>query len=111
MRLESGAGGGAGARRRLPAGDVLFEKVRVLQASELDRDAVLEMAYHPSQRLADGDGRADLGQLVGRIARCDTAVAAVCGQAEDMAVGEPGELGGELVALAHRRRDRHGKAI
>ena len=28
-----------------------------------------------------------------------------------MAVGEPGELGGELVALARRRRDRHGEAV
>ena len=41
----------------------------------------------------------------------DAAVAAVFRQAEDVAVGEPGELGGELVALARRRRDRHGKAV
>ncbi len=33
---------------RLPAGDVVFEKVRMLQAHELDREAVLEMAHHPA---------------------------------------------------------------
>ena len=40
----------------------------------------------------------------------DTAVAAVFRQVEDVAVGEPGELGGELVALAGSP-DRHGKAV
>ena len=40
----------------------------------------------------------------------ETAVAAVFGQIEDVAVGEPGQLGGEFVALARRRRYRHGKA-
>jgi hypothetical protein len=30
---------------------------------------------------------------------------------EDLPVGEPGELGGEDVALAHGRRNRHCKAV
>ena len=50
-------------------------------------------------------------QAADRIARNDAAVPAVFGQAEDMAIGEPGELRGEFVALARRRRDRHGKTV
>ena len=50
-------------------------------------------------------------QAADRIARDDTAVAAVFRQTENMAVGEPGELGGELVAFARRRRNRHGEAV
>ncbi len=41
----------------------------------------------------------------------DTAVAAVFRQIEDMAVGEPRQLGSELVALARRRSDRHREAV
>ena len=33
------------------------------------------------------------------------------GEAKRCAVGEPGELGGELVALARGRRDGHGEAV
>jgi hypothetical protein len=50
-------------------------------------------------------------QAADRIARNDAAVPAVFGQAEDMAIGEPGELRGELVALARCRRDRHGETV
>src|SRR5262249_24652619 len=46
-----------------------------------------------------------------RVARDDAVVTAVFRQVEDIAVGEPGELGGELVALPRRRSDRHGKAV
>ena len=38
-------------------------------------------------------------------------MAAIFRQAEDVAVGEPGELGGELVALALGRRDGHGEPV
>ena len=47
----------------------------------------------------------------GGIARDDAAVAPVLGQAENVTVGEPSELGGELVALARSGRDGHGKAV
>ena len=36
---------------------------------------------------------------------------AIFRQIEDIAVGQPGELGGELVAFARGGADRHGKAI
>ena len=38
-------------------------------------------------------------------------MAAIFRQAEDVAVGEPGQLRGELVALARRRGDRHREAV
>src|SRR3954470_22447162 len=124
--------------RRLPAGDVLFEKVRVLQADELDGESIFEVANHPARCLADGHCRADLGPMLagngsarlrdvddpngdvravwqnqtpGWIAWGHTAVTTVLRQAQNVAIGEPGELGGELVALARGGRDRHGKAI
>jgi hypothetical protein len=40
-----------------------------------------------------------------------TVVAAVFRQIENVAVGEPGQLGRELVALARGRADRHGEAV
>src|SRR5882757_1665900 len=46
-----------------------------------------------------------------RVAGHDTVVAAVFRQVEDIAVGEPGELGGKLVALAGGGADRHSKAV
>ena len=46
-----------------------------------------------------------------RIARHDAVVAAVLGQPEDLAVGEPGQLRGKLVALARGRGDRHRKTV
>ena len=55
---------GVGRRRRLPAGNVLFDKIRMLQPDELDREAILDMADHPTGGLADGDERADLGPLI-----------------------------------------------
>jgi len=45
------------------------------------------------------------------VTRDDAAVATVFRQTEDVAVGEPGELRGELVALARRRPDRHREAV
>src|SRR6266700_5173776 len=125
-------------RLRLPAGDVLFEKVRVLEADELDREAVLDVPDHATGGLAERDERANVGPLIAhdrgarlrnvddaagqvdavgqdqsrhRIARGDAAIAAVLRQSENASVGEPGELGGELVALARRRRDGHGEAV
>ena len=74
-------------------------------------------AFDRRARLRDVDDAAGQIDAVGqdeprhRVARGDAAVAAILRQAEDAAVGEPGELGGELVALARRRRDRHGEAV
>ena len=45
-----------------------------------------------------------------RIARGDAAVAAILGQTENAAVGEPGELGGELVTFACRGGDRSSRS-
>ena len=52
-------------------------------------------------------GKRDHGD---RIGRHDAVVAAVLGQVQLVPVGEPGELGRELVLLAQRRVDRHGEA-
>ena len=38
--------------RRLPAGDVLFEEIRVLQSGELDGEALFEVAHHAARHLA-----------------------------------------------------------
>src|ERR1044072_7801074 len=51
---------------RLRTGDVLFEKVRVLHAGELDRKAVFDMAHHPARPLAKGDEGAGLGPVLAR---------------------------------------------
>ena len=110
----------------------------MLQPGELDGETVFEVAHHAALHLAERDQRADRRPLVGRdagarlrhvddaatdvdavrqdqarngIARSDAAVAAVFRQTENVAVGEPGELRGELVALARRCRDRHRKAV
>src|SRR6516162_2153314 len=125
-------------RARLPAGNILFEKVRVLQADELDREAVLDMAHDAARRFADGNEAADLGPLIAldrrtrlgdvddpagdvdaarqdqsgnRVARRNAAVPPIFRQAEDAAVGEPGELSRKLVPLARRRRYGHGEAV
>src|SRR5579872_4836383 len=50
--------------RWLPAGNILFEKVGVLQADELDREAFLDMADDAARRLAHGYQRADFRPLV-----------------------------------------------
>ena len=115
-------------------------KVRVLQPGELDGEAIFDVAHHaagvlPMVTAAPTGGRrsgliamaapdADMSMTrqatlvpfgrirrADRIARHETAVAAVFRQIEDLPVGEPGELGGELVALARGRRDGHGKAV
>src|SRR5262249_7340017 len=122
----------------LPAGDVVLDEVRVLEAQVLDREPVLEVADHPAGGLADGDLRANARPLVGgdgttRLRNVyDThgnvvavkqgqppggdpgrhpAVAAVVDRAQELAVGQPGELGSQLVALARGGCDVHGEAI
>jgi hypothetical protein len=45
------------------------------------------------------------------IARDDTTVTTIFRQAEDVAVGEPGQLGCELVAFARRCRFRHRETV
>jgi len=101
-------------------------EVRMLQAGEFDRKAFFDMANHPALDLADHDQGAGRRLEVGldggtrqrhvddphghvgpvrhdqpghRIARNDTAVAAVFRQVEDVAVGEPGELAASLSRL------------
>jgi len=120
------------------AAHVLFEEIRMLEPRELDGEAVLEIANDAALHLAERHQRAHGRPLVGgdtgarlryvddaaadveavghdepadRIARGDTAVAAVFRQSENLPVGEPGELSGELVALARSRRNRHGEAV
>src|SRR5580692_3266541 len=110
----------------------------MLQAGELDGEAFFEVTHDAALYGAERDQRADRRPLVGgdtgarlrnvddaagevdavrhdqaadRVARHDTAVAAVFRQAEDVAVGEPGELGGKLVAFARGRPDGHRKAV
>src|SRR3954471_326488 len=52
-------------RQRLPAGDVLFDKIGMLQADELDCEPILKVANHPTWSFADGDCRANLGSMLG----------------------------------------------
>src|SRR5580692_2092428 len=105
---------------------------------ELDRDAGVEMAHDSRFAMADGhlgaerdhlsaiDGRAgdraiddDGGKapavLEGddavRVRKLEALVAAVLGKAKGLAIDEPSELGRQLVLLARRGDDRHGKAI
>jgi hypothetical protein len=133
-----GRGRARTAAQRGAAGNILFEKVGVLQPDKLDRKAFLDVANHAAGRLAEGDEGADLRALLApdrgarlrdvddaagqidavgqdeprhRVARGDAAVAAIFRQSQNATVGEPGELGGELVALARRGRDRHGEAV
>src|SRR6478735_12710985 len=115
--------------RALPRGNALFESFNWLRMHELEREAVFEVsdhaALHPAEQnrrfqrraVLGGDGGArqrevdDAAGHLGaalerqhrdRIARHDTIVAAVFRQIEDVAVGEPGQLGRELVALSRR---------
>src|SRR5690606_2344674 len=53
--------------RRLLAGHVVFEKVRMLQAGELDREAAFDMAHDAARHLADCHLAADLRNEI----RCD----------------------------------------
>jgi hypothetical protein len=46
-RGEDANGAGEGPRRLLP-GDALFQKVRMQQTGELDGEAVIDVAHHPS---------------------------------------------------------------
>src|SRR5581483_11902145 len=134
------AGRAASACRALTsaAGDVLFEKIRMLRPSEFDGKTVFGMAHDTALHLAERDYAADRRPLIRgngvarfrhvndaaadietvrhdeparRIARHDAAVAAILGQAEDVAVGEPCELGRELIALACGCPDGHGEAV
>src|SRR5262249_52664371 len=110
----------------LARADGVFEKVRMLQPGELDREAVFEMPHDTARRLAERDQRADRRALVDRnasarlrhvndpaadidavrqdqagngVTREDTAVVAIFRQAEDMAVGEPGQWAASLSRL------------
>ena len=110
----------------------------MLQTGELDGKAIFQVAHYASLDLAQGDQRTDRRALIGGeagarlrdvddttgdveavrqdqpadgVTRDDTAVAAVFRQTEDVAVGEPGELRGELVALARRCPDRHRETV
>src|SRR5262245_11048787 len=133
-------GGSAGLQRGpyLPAGDVILDEVGMLQAQVLDREPILEMAHHSAGGLANGDVGANSWPLFGgngttrlrnvdnahgngvAVGECQsargvagwhTAVAAVIDGAQQFTVGEPGQLGGELVTLAGGGRNGHGKAI
>ena len=50
---------------RLPAGNVVFQEVRVQQARELDGDSIVEVAHDATGGLTDGNWRPDLGALIG----------------------------------------------
>src|SRR5690242_8597924 len=60
-----GRGRGLQRGRYLPAGDVVLDEVGVLEAQVLDREPVLEVAYHPAGGLADSDLGANPGPVVG----------------------------------------------
>src|ERR1700722_19004591 len=121
---------------RLAGGDVVFEKVGVLQPGKLDGEAVFEVADDAALHLAERYQGADRGALFGgdtgarlrnvddsagevdavrhdqaarRFLRRDAAVAAVFRRIEQVAIGEPGELGSKLVALSLGGCDRHRK--
>ena len=74
---KKGGGRGAGrgrntlaiARGRLRTGDVLFQKVRVLHARELDREAGVDMAHDAAGDLSERDQVPTSG-------RCSQAIAA-----------------------------------
>src|SRR3954454_20695534 len=116
--------------RGLPRGNALFESFNWLRMHELEREAVFEVSDHTALHSAEqnrrfqrrtvlgGDGCArqrevddaagHLGAVLerqhrDRVARHDTIVAAVFRQVENVAVGEPGQLCCELVALSRRR--------
>src|SRR5262245_51426946 len=110
----------------------------MLEAGELDRNPILQMPDDPPRRAPDRHRGSQFGPLIGgngrarlrdvddsagevdpvrqneprsRIAWGNTAMTAVLRQTQDMAIGEPGELGGELVTLACGCRNCHCKAI
>src|SRR6185369_8421901 len=122
----------------LPTGDVVFDAIRVLDAQVLDRKPVLEVADHPAGGLADGDLGANARPMVSgncttrlrnvynthgnivaigqreaasRVPGRNPAMAAVVDRAQELTVGQPGQLGSELVTLAGGRRNGHGEAI
>src|SRR3954454_4683026 len=124
--------------RALPRGNALFESFYRLRMHELEREAVFEISDHAALHPAEQNRRFQRGTVLGgdggarerkvddaaghlgavlerqhrdRVARYDTIVAAVFRQIEDVAVGEPGQLCRELVALSRCRTDRHGEAI
>jgi hypothetical protein len=61
MAAQGGLQGGL----YLPAGDVVFDAVRVLEAQVLDREPVLKVAYHPAGGLSDGDYGTNTWPLLG----------------------------------------------
>ena len=106
--------------------------------NEFEREAFLEVSHHAGLHLAEHDERSQrravfrrdggagprhidnpaghLGAVLereqrDRVARHDTVVAAVFRQVEDIAVGEPGQLRRELVALARGGSHGHGKTV
>jgi hypothetical protein len=111
------------------AGDVFLDEVGMLEPRELNGEAVLDVTDDAALRLAEGDQAADRrpqvrrdgdrrarlrqvddpathiapvrqDQARQRPARGEAAVAAIFRKVEDVAVGEPGELRGKLVAFA-----------
>src|ERR1700756_1698090 len=50
--------------RLFPAGDVVFQEVRMLQAGELDGEAVFEMTHDAALHFAERNQRADRRPLV-----------------------------------------------
>src|SRR5258707_9092254 len=125
-------------RGALPRGNAFFERFGQLFVNELECKAFFQVSYHPRLYLAEhdhrfqrrpvfrGDGGAGqrhvddpaghLGAVLkrehgDRVARHDTIVAAVFRQIENVAVGEPGQLCGELVALARSGPDGHGETV
>jgi mannose-6-phosphate isomerase-like protein (cupin superfamily) len=122
----------------LPRGDAFLEGVGHLLVNEFEREAFIEVSHYSRLDLAEHDERSKrrtvfrrdggagarhvdnpashLGAVLereqrDRIARHDTIVAAVFRQIENVAVGKPGQLRCELVALARGRAHGHGKAI
>ncbi len=125
-------------RRALPRGNAVFEGFGELLMHEFERKAFLEVSHYPRLHLAEhdqgfqrrpvfrGDGGAGqrhvddpaghLGAVLereqrDRVARHDAVVAAVLRQIENVAIGQPGKLRGELVALARGGADGHRKAV
>ena len=110
----------------------------MLQAGKLDGKAVFEVAHHAALHFAQGHQRSDRRPFLGgdagaglrhvddaagkidavrqdqaadRIARHDTAVAAVFREVENVTIGEPSELCRELVAFAGGGRDGHRETV
>src|SRR5229473_3179309 len=124
--------------RALPRGNAVLERLGQLLVDELKGKTFFEVSHHPRLDLAEqdqrfqrrpvfrGDGGAGqrhvdhpaghLGAVLkrherDRVARDDAVVAAVFRQIEDIAVGKPGQLGSEFVALARGGAHGHGETV